>query len=425
VSKKLDLKLFPSVLNGEIKAPPSKSLSHRALICAALAKGQSTITNIAYSEDVIATIGALELMGAKFEKHNDKLIVHGTRRIKAPHSPINCNESGSTLRFLIPVFSLSDKKIYFTGNPTLIKRPQSIYKKIFKDDRNIFEVKDNQILVNGSVKAREYILKGDVSSQFFTGLMFSLPLLKENSTILIDGDLESKGYIDLTIRTLEKFGIEILELEKGYFIKGNQSYKPTNFNIEGDYSQAAFFLVGGILNGRVKVSDLEHESFQGDKAIIDVIKSMKGKVIFMENGFITDTSTTVGTTIDLSDFPDLGPIIALLGCLSIGKTRIINAGRLRIKESDRIDSTVKTLKALGANISSTKDDIIIKGRETLKGGVTVDSFNDHRIAMMVSIAASLSEEEVILTNANAVSKSYPNFFEDYQLVGGKLNNIKE
>ena len=425
MSTKLDLELFPSILNGDIKAPPSKSLSHRALICASLAKGQSIITNIAYSEDILATISALELLGAKFEKHNNKLIVKGTKRIKTPQMPINCNESGSTLRFLIPIFSLTNKEISFTGTQSLIKRPQSIYKEIFKKDGNIFKVKGNNIVVNGSIKARKYLIKGNVSSQFFTGLMFSLPLLKEDSTILIEGTLESKGYIDLTIKTLEEFGIEILELENGYFIKGNQKYEPRNFNIEGDYSQAAFFLVGGVLNGIIKVNDLEHESFQGDKAIIDVIKLMKGKVIYMENGFITESSSTIGTTIDLSDFPDLGPIIALLGSLSEGKTRITNASRLRIKESDRIESTVRTLKALGANISSTKDEIVIKGKSTLKGGVTVDSFNDHRIAMMVSIAASLSEEKVILTNANAVSKSYPNFFEDYLNVGGKLNIIKD
>ena len=425
MSNKLDIELFPSILKGEIKAPPSKSLSHRALICASLAKGESTITNIAYSEDILATISALELLGAKFEKHDNKLIVKGTRRIKTPNKAINCNESGSTLRFLIPIFSLTNKEILFTGSKSLIKRPQSIYKEIFKKDGNTFKLKDNNIMVNGSVKAREYLLKGNVSSQFFTGLMFSLPLLEEDSTIIVDGTLESKGYIDLTIRTLEEFGIEILELENGYFIKGNQSYEPRNFKIEGDYSQAAFYLVGGVLNGLIKVSDLEHESFQGDKAIIDVIKSMRGKVIYMENGFITESSPTIGTTIDLSDFPDLGPIIALLGSLSEGKTRITNASRLRIKESDRIESTVRTLKALGANISSTKDEIIIKGKTALKGGVTVDSFNDHRIAMMVSIAASLSKEKVILTNANAVSKSYPNFFEDYISVGGQLNTIKE
>ena len=190
MSTKVDIELFPSVLKGDIKAPPSKSLSHRALICAALAKGQSTITNIAYSEDVIATIGALELLGAKFEKSENKLIVKGTRKIKAPNKAINCNESGSTLRFLIPIFSLSKKEISFTGNPSLIKRPQSIYKEIFKQDGNKFITIDNNIVVNGSVVSREYILKGNVSSQFFSGLMFALPRLEGDSTILIDGILE-------------------------------------------------------------------------------------------------------------------------------------------------------------------------------------------------------------------------------------------
>lgn len=425
MSENIDLKLFPSVLNGEIKAPPSKSLSHRALICAALAKGKSVINNIAYSEDILATIEALKMLGAKFEINDSKLIVYGTKSVKAPNNSIDCNESGSTLRFLIPIFSLSNKEISFTGKPSLISRPQSIYKNIYIDDKNIFNVSKNKIVVKGSVKARTYTIKGNVSSQFFSGLMFALPLLKDDSTIIVDGILESKSYIDLTISTLKEFGVDIIELENGYFIKGNQYYKPTNFNIEGDYSQAAFFLVGGVLNGRVKVQDLEHDSLQGDKAIIEVIKSMKGKVVITENGFVAECSLLKGTTIDLSNFPDLGPIIALLGCLSSGETIIINASRLRIKESDRIKSTVKTLKALGADINEVNDEIHIRGKKTLKGGVTVNSYNDHRIAMMISIAASLSEEEVILTNANAVSKSYPNFFDDYQAVGGKFKHIKE
>lgn len=425
MSNNVDLELFPSTLNGEIKSPPSKSLSHRAIICASLSKGQSVISNIVYSEDILATINALELLGAKFDKQDDKLIVKGTRRIKTPHKSVKCNESGSTLRFLIPLFSLTNKEIVFTGNESLMNRPQSIYEDIFNEDGNIFKYEDKNIVVNGSIKARNYVLKGNISSQFFTGLMMSLPLLEGDSTILIDGELESKGYIDLTIKTLEDFGIRIMKIENGYFIKGNQAYEARDYTIEGDYSQAAFYLVGGVLNGTIKINDLDHHSYQGDKAIIDVIKSMKGKVIYMDNGFIVESSTTVGNTIDLSDFPDLGPIIALLGALSEGKTKIINAGRLRIKESDRIESTVRTLKALGANISSTKNEIIIKGKTALKGGVTVDSYNDHRIAMMVSIAASLSKEKVILTNANAVNKSYPNFFEDYIAVGGKLKIIKE
>jgi 3-phosphoshikimate 1-carboxyvinyltransferase len=250
--------------------------------------------------------------------------------------------------------------------------------------------------------------------------MFSLPLLNDDSTIHINGKLESKGYIDLTVDMLETFGIEIQETTNGYFIPGNQKYEAKDYRVEGDYSQAAFFLVGGILNGAIKINDLNHESFQGDKEIVDIIKRMKGKVIYTENGFATNKSSTIGTTIDISTCPDLGPIVSLLGTLSKGTTTITNISRLRLKESDRVESTVCTLKALGADIKVTNDTIVINGRETLMGGVTVDSYNDHRIAMMISIAALRCEKEVILTGANAVNKSYPHFFKDYKLVGGSL-----
>jgi len=305
----------------------------------------------------------------------------------------------------------------------LINRPQTIYSKIFKDDGNKFTIKNNKIMVNGSLTPRKYNVKGDVSSQFFSGLMFALPLLDGDSSIYIEGELESKSYIDLTIDILEKFGITISPFENGYYIPGKQEYKPTNYNVEGDFSQAAFHLVGGALSGLVKVNDLEHDSFQGDKAIIEFIKQMKGRVIFMEKGYITEFSKTKGTTIDISDCPDLGPIISLLACLSEGTTHIKNISRLRIKESDRVQSTVSTLKKLGANITSSESEITIKGTSSLKGGVTLDSHNDHRIAMMISIAALVCEKEVTLTNANAVTKSYPGFFDDYKLLGGKYKLI--
>ncbi|MCK5761356.1 MAG: 3-phosphoshikimate 1-carboxyvinyltransferase [Candidatus Izimaplasma sp.] len=425
MTKKLDITLFPSSLNGEISSPPSKSLSHRALICASLSKGKSTINNVVFSEDILATINALELLGANFEKHTSSLVISGIRKIKAPLKVIDCNESGSTLRFLIPLFSLSDKKISFTGKKSLILRPQSIYQEIFKRDKNTFEIHDNKIVVKGSIKARSYLLKGNVSSQFFSGLMFALPLLNEDSTIYIDGALESKSYIDLTIDTLEKYGVKIIELENGYYIPGNQSYIPHDYTVEGDYSQAAFHLVGGVISDLVKVSDLQHDSKQGDIAIIDFLKQMNSKVIYMENGYLTSSSHTQGTVIDLSDCPDLGPIITLLACLSEGESKIINISRLRLKESDRVESTVSTLKSLGAKIKSTENEIIIEGISSFKGGVTVDSFNDHRIAMMLSIAALRCDKEIILTNANVVSKSYPTFFKDYKSLGGKFETIKD
>jgi len=419
------IKLFPSNLNGKIKSPPSKSLSHRALICASLSKGKSIIKNISYSDDILATINALKLLGAKFEKFKNNITVTGIKKIRQPLIHIDCKESGSTLRFLIPLFSLSNKTTIFTGSSSLINRPLSIYQTIFKKDNNIFEINNDKVMINGSIKAREYHLKGNVSSQFFTGLMFALPLLEEDSTIYIDGILESKSYIDLTISVLEEFGVKILELENGYFIEGSQTYIPTTYTIEGDYSQAAFPLVGGVLSGLVTVSDLYPTSKQGDKIIIEYLKQMKSKIIYMENGFIAEFSKTSGTTIDLLDCPDLGPIITLLACLSDGESKIINISRLRIKESDRVFSIVSTLKALGANIITTDSKIVIKGKSILKGGVTVDSFNDHRIAMMLSIAALRCENPIILTNANAITKSYPNFFEDYKSLGGKLKIIKD
>ena len=411
--------LFPTSLKGDINVPPSKSLSHRALICAALSDGVSEITNIIYSDDINATIEALKQLGAKFTKQSDKLIVEGTKKLKLKRKEVDCNESGSTIRFLIPIFSLTNKEVHFTGKESLIQRPQSIYKKIFDQDNNTFKVEDNKVVVKGSIKARKYIIKGNVSSQFISGLLFSLPLLDDDSTIMVDGPLESKSYVDLTIDMLDHYGIEVVEIEGGYFIEGKQSYKAKNYRVEGDFSQAAFFLVAGTLNGAIKVDDLNHESFQGDKQIINVIKDMKGKLIFTENGFVTEKSNTSSTTVDLSNCPDLGPIIALLASLSSGTTKIINAGRLRIKESDRIESTVETLLKLGANITSTKDSITITGRKSLKGDVLLDSYNDHRIAMMIAIAALRCENPIKLSNPQAVNKSYPHFFEDYVKVGGK------
>lgn len=420
MDKSGSIKLYPAILKGKIKAPPSKSLTHRALIASALSNGESTIRNVSFSKDIIATMNALEAIGAKFEIQGNKVNVTGVKKIKNPNKEIDCNESGSTLRFMIPILSLSEKKVIFSGAESLIKRPQKLYEEIFKEDSNTFIVKKTTIEIEGSVKARNYYLDGNISSQFFSGLMFSLPLLKKDSYIYLNSELESKSYINLTIDVLKKFGIKIFEIENGYYIEGNQNYKSTDFEVEGDFSQAAFFLVAGLINKQIEVDDLDNDSIQGDRRIIDIIKSVKGHIIHMENGYITRNSETYGTVVDISNCPDLGPIVALLLSLSKGTSRIVNASRLRIKESDRIESTVSTLKSLGANIKSVGDEIIINGRKSFGGGVTVDSFNDHRIAMMISIASSVCLNPVILTNSNAINKSYPNFYEDYKFIGGLI-----
>lgn len=425
MSEKIDIELFPTKFNGKISSPPSKSLSHRALICAALSKGVSVISNLTYSDDVLATMAALEILGAKFVKQDNCLTVKGIKKVKSNNIEIDCNESGSTLRFLIPLCSLSNKKVVFTGKKSLISRPQSVYQKIFDEDQNLFVVTEEDITINGSIKSRDYHVTGDISSQFISGLLFALPLLKEDSKIIIEGTLESKSYIDLTISMLEVFGIKIKEYNNGYYVAGNQKYLAHDYKVEGDYSQAAFFLVGGTLNGISTITNLDHESKQGDKAIINIIKDAKGKVIYTENGFITEGSQTRGCEIDLIDCPDLGPIISLLASVSSGTTIIKNVHRLRLKESDRIASTTDTLTKLGANIKSSDNQIEIIGVPALKGGVTIDSCNDHRIAMMVSIASCVCIDSIILKNAHVVSKSYPNFFEDFKTMGGVYKIVED
>jgi 3-phosphoshikimate 1-carboxyvinyltransferase len=420
MTNKQVVKAFPGNLKGSVNAPSSKSLTHRALICASLSRGESVIRNVNISEDIIATMNVLKSIGAKFTVSSHKITVKGVSHPHLKNKVVDCNESGSTLRFLIPVLSLTNKEVHFTGKDSLLKRPMDIYQDVFDISESTFIVQQDKIVVNGSIKANEYILKGDVSSQFFSGLLFALPLLKENSTIIIDGNLESKAYVDLTIAMLQKFGIVIKKLENGYFIKGNQQYKHTDVIVEGDYSQAAFYLVAGVISGKVHVQNLTHNSKQGDKAIIDIIQSMDGKVVFMENGFVAEQTSTNGEAIDISETPDLGPIVCLLGALSKGTTTIKNIERLRIKESDRVKSTIESLSKLGANIKEENGEIIIHGKKTLQGGVTVDSYNDHRIAMMLSIAALRCEQPITITNAIAVNKSYPHFYEDYKQLKGKI-----
>jgi 3-phosphoshikimate 1-carboxyvinyltransferase len=408
-------------LKGDIDAPSSKSYTHRAIIAASLARGKSKISNITYSEDIHATINAVRAMGAKVEIHDHYCYVNGVKKVRKIHEEVKCKESGSTLRFAIPVFALSNKKFTITGKPSLMKRPLDVYKEIFTTQGDEYHFSENRLTVEGKLQAKTYEIDGTISSQFLTGLMFALPLLKDDSTIKIKIHLESKSYIDITIDLLDEFGIKIKEMDDGYFIKGNQSYQAIDYAVEGDYSQAAFFLVGGQLNGAIRINNLDHDSPQGDQVIVDIIRAMKGRVIYSEEGLVCEKTKTKATNIDIKDCPDLGPILSLLACLSVGQTRISNIERLRIKESDRVASTVETLKALGASIRTSDTEIIIQGQDTLKGGVTVDSHNDHRIAMMVAIASLVCEQPITLTNPQAVNKSYPDFYRDFQALGGNID----
>jgi 3-phosphoshikimate 1-carboxyvinyltransferase len=264
-------------------------------------------------------------------------------------------------------------------------------------------------------------MAGDVSSQFISGLLFALPLIDGDSEIVITKKLESRGYVDLTLDILNKFGINIInEAYNRFIIKGNQKYIKRNYRVEGDFSQVAFWLVAGALGGDIVCHDLKEDSLQGDKVIVDIIKRMQGNLITEDGKMTSTTAETVSTIIDGSECPDIIPVLAVLAALSEGTTEIVNAGRLRIKECDRLSAVASELKKLGADIEEKEDGLIIKGKKELIGG-EVDSFNDHRIAMALAVAAIRCKEPVTIRDSGCIKKSYPTFWEHYKMLGGKLD----
>ncbi|HEY8891815.1 MAG TPA: 3-phosphoshikimate 1-carboxyvinyltransferase [Clostridium sp.] len=430
--------IYPFPLNGKVKIPPSKSLSHRAVIAAGLSKGECLIDNISMSDDIIATCEIMEKLGVKIKQFPGNLKITGKGKLQLTCGGVNsnfiarneiacndlqCNESGSTLRFLIPIAMLTGEKITFKGKSKLVQRTLKPYYEIF-DTKNIKYTTINgnlPLTVDGSLKPGFFELRGDVSSQFVTGLIYALPLLDGDSIIKITTEMESIGYIDLTLDVLNKFGVNIENNNYREFkIKGNQHYLKTDYRVEGDFSQAAFYLAAGVLGGEVECHDLNMESLQGDRVIVDIIKNMGGNITIQDGKLKASKSDLKGTIIDASQCPDLVPIVAVLAALSEGTTEIINAGRVRIKESDRLKAMATELNKIGAEVIEREDSLIIHGKPWLKGGV-VSSWNDHRIAMAMSIASIRCSSELIIEDSGAVKKSYPEFYEDFKSLGGKVN----
>ncbi|HHT98510.1 MAG TPA: 3-phosphoshikimate 1-carboxyvinyltransferase [Acholeplasma sp.] len=417
----MDIVLSPRKLEGSLSVISSKSMSHRYLIAASLANGTSTVGKLLDSDDITATKNALKNFGVRFEMSK----VFGGFLKPSEHA-IDCNESGSTLRFLIPFAWLFNKPQTFIGRGKLPKRSLKVYENIAKTYNYQFDYKNDflPLETSGPLKAGDYYISGDTSSQFVTGLLFVLPLLKDDSRIIFTSTLESKDYAIMTIETMKAFGVHVMWDDKIIKIKGNQTYIPKDLNVEGDYSQAAFYIVAGLINGNITLSNLDYNSFQGDKAILNIIRNMGAKVTIDGEYLKITKQKTYGTTIDLKDIPDLGPILMVLASLSKGKTTFINIERLRIKESDRVLAMQDMLTRLGVDIKVYEDKVIIDGKELLEGGVTVDSYLDHRIAMAASIIALRCKNPITLTNAEVVKKSYPTFYEDYQSLGGEIYEIR-
>lgn len=428
----MKVKIKPKKLGGTIPIPPSKSYSHRAIIAAALAtsnkdKEVSRIDNLKYSVDITTTTEIMENWGANIEIGEDFEIIKGNSGIVNPKDEYTqCNESGSTIRFLIPIGLSNNNKIVFDGKGKLVERPLDSYYKIF-DEQGIKYSNNNGWLplnVDGQLKSGKYEIEGNISSQYITGLLYALPLLNGDSELKINKTLESKGYIDLTLEILEMSGIKVENNNyKSFFIKGNQKYNPFDYVIEGDYSQVAFWIVAGILGSEIKCLHVKKDSLQGDREIIEIVQRMGANVEIFDDYIIVKPSQTYGTVIDISQCPDIGPILTVLAALSKGETKIINAERLRIKESDRITSIKTELNKLGANVEEVGDSLVINGVERLTGSTELSAWNDHRIAMSLAIASIKCDGEIVIDEAESVKKSYPHFWEDFKKMGGDVEKI--
>lgn len=412
----------PSKLNGTVIIPPSKSLSHRAILAAALAEGESIIENLIFSEDIEATCAAVMGLGVKILRDESTLRIQGLKKLKAPTSQIDCNESGSTLRFLIPFASLVDGPVVFTGKGKLVTRPLDPYFNLFNDQGMSYSYEGAlPLTVKGKLSPGVYKLPGNVSSQFVTGLMYVLPLLDGDSEIILESELESRDYVELTIQVLKAFGVEVVTMNsEHYYVRGNQKFRPAKYRVEGDYSQAAFWIAAGLMGDGLVLTDLSKETKQGDKRILEITQNMGANLVWENDNLIVESKQTNGITVDASQCPDLVPIVATLAAVSKGNTQIINAGRVRIKESDRLKAICSELKVLGANIEEEPEGLIIKGVERLSGG-TVSGWNDHRIVMSLAIASSKCDSPVIIQGSEAVAKSYPHFFDVFRALGGTFN----
>ncbi len=407
--------LTPSLLGGTVKVVSSKSFAHRALIIASMAQGKSTIHDLPKSEDVNATEDALKHFGTTFEG-----VTIQTNHRYYDGEVVQCFASGSTLRMLIPYAMAQFETVTFTGIKRLFERPLDVYETLFKDQ--IKKIDAQHLQVFGPINTNIFEVDGSKSSQFISGLLMMSPLLKKDVEIRVMKDETSSSYVNMTLDVMKQFGVHVEKRDGTYMIAKNQQYMPTTLFIEGDYSQAAFFLVAGIIGEKIHVTGLKQVSLQGDYAIIDILQSMGGKVQWLEEGWLALPSVTHGITIDLDDIPDLGPILMILAGLSKGTTTFLNVNRLTYKESDRLHTMIAILSTLGVSTYYKNNVLEVTGVSTFKGNLRLSSQNDHRIAMAIAIASIRAQGEITLEDADAINKSYPQFYEEFQSIGGIIHD---
>ncbi|MBQ7834933.1 MAG: 3-phosphoshikimate 1-carboxyvinyltransferase [Ruminiclostridium sp.] len=399
----MDLRITPKLLSGDIAVPPSKSISHRALIAGALANGESIITDVLDCEDTRATEEALTALGAVISHDGYKTIVKGIS-VPTEKADINCRESGSTLRFMIPIAAALGTESTFRGEANLPNRPITPFLEELPRHGIEFLSEKMPYTIRGKLSGGDFPVTGDISSQFITGYMMALPLTGEKCTISLTSQLQSRPYAVLTADTMRSFGVDVKIGENSFEIPENSTFRPCDYTVEADMSQAAFFLVADAIGGNVTPTNLRLDSAQGDRAIIDIVKQFK------ENG---------GQAFDVNaeDIPDLVPIMTVLACFARGTSHITGCARLRIKECDRLAAISDELNRLGAKIEAGEDYLVVHGVDSLHGG-ECETYSDHRIAMSLAVASQGCTEPIVIKGAQCVSKSYPTFFEDFRKLGG-------
>lgn len=402
----MNVRIFPSLARGSVSAPSSKSMAHRLLICAALAEGESRISGVSDCEDVQATMDCLSALGAQFQIENDTVIVQGIDLAKtASNIELYCRESGSTMRFLLPLCLLSDKTCKLLGAPSLLRRPMTVYQNICRENNLFFEQTELGITVQGALTSGEYMIPGDVSSQFISGMLFALTQVRGESTLHILPPFESRSYVLLTLQALEMFGADVAWIDDlSIRVHGGKPMKAQNITVEGDYSGAAFLSAFNLIGGDVKVDGLDPASLQGDRIYFEHFASLA-------NGF---------ATVSVADCPDLAPILfAIAACKKGG--RFTDTRRLVIKESNRAEAMARELRKFGTTVEVYENEVIITPTNFKAPEEPLCGHNDHRIVMSLAVLATITGG--IIEGAEAIAKSFPNFFEKIESLGIRLKKF--
>ena len=420
----MEMTFFAAPLKGTVTAPASKSEAHRRMICAGLTRGATTLTGFMDSADMAATARCLKALGASLCRKDDSLTITGYAKKCCKLPVLDCGESGSTLRFFVPIAMAMAGGGVFRMHGRLGQRPMDVYRDLFVPRGVRWRMGVGcdgaaELTVKGVLEAGHYVMPGNVSSQFVSGLMFALPLLAEDSTLTVQPPVESAGYINMTVEALTQSGVVLEELAPfSWRIAGNQHYQAQDGQLAGDYSQAAVLCCAGALGHDVTVTHLAPVTTQGDRAVLKHLEALGAKVQEDASGVTVTADRLIGTTLDMADCPDIAPILALTCQLAAGESRLTGCGRLRLKECDRLAATVEVLNLLGGHAKAEGDDIVITGVDKLRGGVTLPDYNDHRMVMLGMIAASVAEAPVTVTGVEALNKSWPEFINVYKNLGG-------